>query len=161
MEDQYLAFVDKIGTTVEGEYIYRFDFTQAPDVVWGNSWNIVPSSIVPNISPDQQTLSLTGRVITYLEFNLAKDNSCFSMQDCIDDIIAICFTKPRNKEELILHFGESIDSVIEKLNKINLNLIDLKKINQEEENKIIDETIKALDNNDDTPPFEELGPEIF
>lgn len=167
MEGHYLAFVDEIGTTVDGKIIYRFDFTQAPDVVWGDKWNSVPCSGNPKIQPDPQTLSITGRVISDNEYNIAKHNHCFSMQDCIDGIIAMFFSDPDEPNEIVLNFGEEATSVIDKLKKIGLELIDVKNVNQEQEDAIIDAAMGALDivqnsqDDEGDDPFEGFGPEDF
>ena len=34
--DEYLAFVDEIGRTTDGKFIYRLDFTVDTDSVWGD-----------------------------------------------------------------------------------------------------------------------------
>lgn len=145
-EDLYLAFVAKIGEDSEGRIIYRFDFTEAPDIVWGDGWNIIPCSIIPNLSPDKKTISATARVLTEKEYRLAKDNSCFSMQDCIDGIISLMFTTPRDMEELILNFGEKYEDVERKLGACGLELVDFEEIRQDKEDEIIDDTLNILEN---------------
>ena len=35
MNEEYLGFVDEIGRTTDGKYLYRFDFTYDPDSLWG------------------------------------------------------------------------------------------------------------------------------
>ena len=34
--EEYLGFVDEIGRTVDGKYIYRFDFTVDKETIWGD-----------------------------------------------------------------------------------------------------------------------------
>jgi hypothetical protein len=156
MEDQYLAFVSRVGTTSNGEFVYNFFFTQDPEVVWGEDWNIVPSSIVPDLAPSMDTISLIGDVVTDKDFLLARENSCFSMQDCIDGIIALLFTRPR-EEELILNFGEEMDSVKEKLNNIGLDFSNIRNISEEKENEIIDNVMSTLDGIKDNDSGEATG----
>ncbi len=144
MEDQYLAFVSRVGDTSDGKIIYNFFFTQDPDVVWGEDWNIVPSSIVPNLMPSMDTISLICDASTEKDFLLARENSCFSMQDCIDGIIALVFTRPR-EDELILRFGEEMDSVVEKLKQIGIEFSNIRNTREEKETEIIDNVINALD----------------
>jgi len=150
MENTYLAFIDLIGKTIDNKNIYKFFFTQAPDVVWGENWNIVPCSIIPHLSIDTQTVSLIAELITKREFLLAKNNSCFSMQDCIDGIISLLFTNPHDKE-LILNFGLSYDNTVSILNENGLSLENIHDITEEKTNEIIDATINALGElNDET-----------
>ena len=37
--EEFLAFVKKIGNTLDGQNIYEFMFTTVPDVVWGDNFN--------------------------------------------------------------------------------------------------------------------------
>jgi hypothetical protein len=93
-QGHYLAFIDIVGQTVEGKNIYRFDFTQAPDVVWGDSWNVTPAGIMPKLAPDPNCLSISAQLICEHRYQLAKESTCFSMQDCIDGIIPLMFDEP-------------------------------------------------------------------
>ena len=43
--NEYLAFVRKIGNTINGDNIYEFMFTTVPDVVWGDNFNIIPARL--------------------------------------------------------------------------------------------------------------------
>ena len=144
MEDQYLAFVSRAGETIDGKIIYTFFFSQDPDIVWGEDWNMIPS-IIPNLMPSMDTISLICDVVTERDFLLARENSCFTMQDCIDGIIALLFTRPR-EEELILHFGEEMDVVVDKLKQVGIELSNIRKTTEEKEAEIIDNVINALDN---------------
>ena len=69
--DEFLAFVKKIGNTLDGQNIYEFMFTTVPDVVWGDNFNIIPAGIIPNLIPEQNCLSRKGRVITDIDFHLS------------------------------------------------------------------------------------------
>ena len=142
---EYLAFVRKIGTTIYNEYIYEFMFTTSPDVVWGENFNIVPAGIIPNISPDKNTLSKKARIITNIDFNLACESTCFSMQDCIDNIIALCFTEAGIDDEFNFMFGEEINNVISKLKKYNLKLENIEEIKFMDETEIIDDVLIKLE----------------
>lgn len=116
MEDSlFLVFVSYMGKNSDGTYKYRFDYAISPDSVWGDAFNIVPSSLVPKIEPDVN--SLTGYQFVDFPFSLklAQSNDCFSMQDCIDGIIALCYIDPNSfiDYDFVLHFGDSYDYVQE------------------------------------------------
>lgn len=152
---EYLAFVRKIGQTINGQNIYEFMFTTNPDIVWGDNFNIVPAGIIPNLIPEKNCLSKKGRVITDIDLYLACQSTCFSMMDCIDGIIALCFTEAGIENEFNFKFGEKFDDVINKLNKYNLYLEEIEDIKFDEEN-IIDDVIKQLEdeeNNNDNDIF--------
>jgi hypothetical protein len=77
------------------------------------------------------------------------------MMDCIDGIIALCFTEAGIENEFNFKFGEKFDDVINKLNKYNLYLEEIEDIKFDEEN-IIDDVIKQLEdeeNNNDNDIF--------
>ena len=139
MEQEYLAFVDEIGRTIDGNYLYRFDYCTDTEIVWGNYFNITPSIIVPNLQPDENCLSTTEEIISPIKLELAKENGCFSMQDCIDGIISLCFSPISsdgiyyNEEPLKFDFGEKQEEVREKLTKCGFTLCGLKEVEIVEE----------------------------
>lgn len=141
----YLAFVKKIGDTLDGQNIYQFMFTTVPDVVWGENFNIIPAGIIPNLVPDNNCLSRKGRVVTDIDFFLACESTCFSMMDAIDGVIALCFTEPGVGEEIIFHFNEAFETVLEKLRMHSLELTELEDVKIEDEDDIIDGAIKRLE----------------
>lgn len=156
-QGHYLAFVDLIGQTVDGQNIYRFDFTQAPDVVWGDSWNVTPAGITPNLFPDQNCLSITAQVICPHRYQLAKESTCFSMQDCIDGIIPLMFDEPYSDELVVLDFGTPLEQVVEKLETLGLELVNAKNINEERDNEVIDTLIDNLETQINQPPADDEG----
>lgn len=143
---EYLAFVKKIGTTINQENIYEFSFTTVPEVVWGENFNIIPAGIIPSLTPEPNCISRQGRLITDLELKLACESTCFSMMDAIDGIIALCFTEPGIDTEFQLHFGERFEKVTEILNKHHLKLENLEAVKFNEET-IIDDMVEKLKQN--------------
>lgn len=146
--DEYLAFVRKIGNTLDGDFIYEFMFTTVPDVVWGDNFNIIPAGIIPNLVPENNCLSRKGRVITNIDFKLACESTCFSMMDCIDGIISLCFTEAGIDDEFHFNFGESFPDVNERLEKHNLKLLNLEEVRFDDES-IIDDVVKQLENDEE------------
>ena len=145
--EEFLAFVKKIGTTLDGLNIYEFMFTTVPDVVWGDNFNIIPAGIIPNLSPEKNCLSKKGRVITDIEFKLSCESTCFSMMDSIDGIIALCFTEAGIEDEFHFDFGEEYNQVLNKLKKYNLKLIDIEEVKIDDEN-IVNDVVKQLEDFD-------------
>ena len=144
--EEFLAFVRKIGNTLEGDNIYEFMFTTVPDVVWGENFNIIPAGIIPNLSPENNCLSKKGRVITDIDFKLACQSTCFSMMDSIDGIISLCFTEAGIEQEFHFDFGETFENVVSKLKKYNLELTEIEDIKVDDES-IINDVVKKLENN--------------
>lgn len=160
-QGHFLAFVDYVGKTVDGKHIYRFDFTRATDIVWGDQWNATPAGIIPNLEPDMNCLSLSGQVLSKHKYLLAKDNTCFSMQDCIDGIIPMLFDEPYSDELMILPFGMDLEQVVNTLNEHGLELINLKDVNEEKDNQVIEGLIdnletKIKETDDEEPPEDDL-----
>ena len=141
MED-FLGFVDLIGRTIDGKYIYRFDFTTDIDVLWGEYFNVTPSGIIPDLQPDKNALSRSGKIIFPREMVISKKNYCFSMQDCIDGIIPLIFseideeTLELDEKPFFIRFGESFNEVKEKLNKVNLDFFELYEIEKGDDSAI-------------------------
>ena len=141
MED-FLGFVDLIGRTIDGKYIYRFDFTTDTDVLWGEYFNVTPSGIIPDLQPDKNALSRSGKIIFPREMVIAKKNYCFSMQDCIDGIIPLIFseideeTLELDDKPFFIRFGESFSEVKEKIDKVNLDFFELYEIEKGDDSAI-------------------------
>ena len=149
--DEYLAFIDFIGRTVNGGYIYRLDFTLDTDTVWGEFFNVVPSALIPDLQPDINCISKTFKIITENELILATNSYCFSMQDCIDGINPLCFSEINentiviDEKPLYFSFGEKFDDILETLSKINIEPFEINNIDHGDYSAIDD----FLDNNDD------------
>ena len=148
--EEYLAFVDYIGRTIDGQYIYRFDFTVDPDSVWGEFFNVTPSGIVPDMQPDINSLSKTCKVNFPIEMQIAKKNYCFSMQDCIDGIIPVIFSEISeeavvyNDAPLFFKFGEEYETVKNVLTSIGLEMYDVELVKTGDESAI-DNLIDNMD----------------
>ena len=154
--DEYLAFISEIGRSINGKYTYCFYLTYDAEVIWGEYYNICPCSIVPNIMPDEKTLSHKFNVDLEEKLLLAKNNTCFSMQDCIDGIIPLGFVDiysdnlmVYNEKPLYFPFGENKKNVFEKLNSVNAIISEIEDVvvNNGEEN--IDSIIDNINNDDD------------
>lgn len=148
--EEYLAFVDYIGRTIDGQYIYRFDFTVDADSVWGEYFNVTPAGIVPDLQPDINSLSKSCKVNFPIEMQLAKKNYCFSMQDCIDGIIPLIFSEiseegiEYNDAPLFFKFGENFETIKETLQSINIELYDIEDVKKGDESAI-DDLIDNID----------------
>lgn len=133
---EYIAFVDEIGRSVDGKYVYRLDFTYDPLSVWGDFFYIVPAVIVPDLQPDINSLSSTAKITTDRQLSIAKTNGCFSMQDCIDGIIGLCFFEIEDDDEkrnkFCLRFGDTYEDVIEKLKDVGIELENYEQLEKDE-----------------------------
>lgn len=147
---EYLGFVDEIGRTTDGKYVYRFDFTVDKDTIWGEYFNITPSAIIPDLQADINSLTKQAKVIFPREMVIAKKNFCFSMQDCIDGIIPLIFCEIDEETIIIdekpffIRFGETYENVEKILEKVGLSFFDVE-IVEKGDDSMIDELINSLD----------------
>lgn len=109
---EYLIFIKKEEATQDGKFIYRFDFSTDVESAWGDNWNICPTAIVPGISPDINLVSSSYRVIGERSFYTMPENTCFSMQDCIDGIVAIAYTDIMEDDMVKFYFGNDKGEVL-------------------------------------------------
>ena len=162
MNEEYLGFVDEIGRTTEGGYLYRFDFTYDPDSLWGEFFNIPPACIIPNLEPDPNCLSRSAKIISPVQLMTAKSNACFSMQDSIDGIIPLCFSEidddviEYHDKPLKFRFGEELETVEMKLNECGLQNLGYEEIKHGDEH-LVNDLINNLNNNSD----DDLDPDEF
>jgi hypothetical protein len=151
---EYLGFVDEIGRTTDGKYVYRFDFTVDKDTIWGEYFNITPSAIIPDLQADINSLTKQAKVIFPREMVIAKKNFCFSMQDCIDGIIPLIFCEIDEETIIIdekpffIRFGETYENVEKILEKAGLSFFDVE-IVEKGDDSMIDELINSLDDDED------------
>lgn len=160
--EEYLAFINEIGRSINGQYTYCFYFTYNKEVVWGEYYNICPCSIIPNLKPDEKTLSHKINIDFDEKLILAKNNMCFSMQDCIDGIIPLAFTDIYNDKPILykgkpLYFpyGEDKESVIEKCKEVNALLGEIQDVIVDNGDKDIDSIIDNI-GNDDNDEFDDI-----
>ena len=117
----YLIFVRLVGCDASGLNHYEFFFTTDPDTVWGEDWEQQCPSACGELLPEDSTYTVIKEVKCSVTFGLAQDNSCFSMQDCIDHCICLCYEDISMLDEypepyrIVFEFGENIDSVENKL----------------------------------------------
>lgn len=162
MNEEYLGFVEEIGRTTDGKYLYRFDYTYDPESLWGEFFNIPPACIVPELEPDPNCLSHTMKVIAPVKLMTAKENACFSMQDCIDGIIPLCFSEIDENtifykdKPLKFRFGEKIETIKMKMETCGIENLGLEEIKRNDEN-LVNDLIDNLNNNAD----DDLDPDEF
>lgn len=129
LKDVFLLFVRLIGEENDGYYRYEFIFTDNPDEAWGDDWEYKPAGLVNSIIPSDEYITEIHIVKTKIKFDLIQNNMCFSMQDCMDGIVALAFENMDNYDSypddgrLFFMFGESLDEVERKLALKNVLMI--------------------------------------
>lgn len=131
MENKTLVYVNPIGINNNDEYEYDFYFSDTPDIVWGANWEITCPSACGDLKPEESTYTDIIRVTSPIKFFCAQENSCFSMQDCIDGVIALCFVDLNvldsypDPYRIVFPFATPYDVVKEKLASQDIEIEEL------------------------------------
>lgn len=150
--EEYVGFVDEIGRTTDGKYIYRFDFTFDEETIWGEFFNVTPAGIIPNLMPDINSLSKSVKVVFPRQMEIAKKNYCFSMQDCIDGIIPLIFseideyTLEYEGKPFFIRFGETFEEVSKKIEETGLEILEIEEVHKGDDSAI-DKLLNLPDEN--------------
>ena len=128
MNNLKLVYVNPVGKNATGNFEYDFFFSETPDIVWGENWEMQCPAACGDMKPDETTYSFVKRIVTSIPFSCAQENACLSMQDCIDGCIAVFYENISEYEEypspyrIVCRFGEDYDSVIDKLKGRNVDV---------------------------------------
>lgn len=145
-DNLHLVYIRRVGENFSGRYEYELFFSETPENVWGEDWNVACPSACGELAPDEGTYSTVRRVQTDVWINTVQENSCFSMQDCIDQIVALAWT---DNASLILQFGESFSSTADKLMKVGI-VLDIAQPYAEKRNDVAESDEISDDKTDDT-----------
>jgi hypothetical protein len=121
--DLYIVFAERTGEDENGNYFYRLLFSDDPDIVWGDGFDISPAGIIPEIEPDPQSVRKEFALTTQLELKTAAESTWFSMQDCIDGIISLLFYA--KGEPISIPFGMPMDEVKKIIEEFNGEMIEV------------------------------------
>lgn len=119
----YLVYVNPIGIDSNGLYQYDFFFSETPEIVWGEDWNVACPSACGVMTPESETYSFIKTIKSKHRIFCAQENSCFSMQDMIDGLLSLAFCVVDNNLRYKFNFGEDYINVINKLKENKLEFI--------------------------------------
>lgn len=117
LENLALVYVRPIGKNSNDFYEYEFFFSENPETVWGEDWNVICPSACNDLTPTSDMYSIVKRLKTIIPLQCAQENSCFSMADVIDGILALCFENINDYPEypepyrLVFKFAEPYKEV--------------------------------------------------
>ena len=118
----HLVYINPIGKNSNDLYEYEFFFSETPDIVWGQDWNIACPAACENTLPDPETYSEVKTLKTEIPLFCVQQNTCFSLQDCIDGIICLGYFQT-DKGVVKFDFSETIYNVVEKIENNNFIFI--------------------------------------
>lgn len=118
----HLVYINPIGKDSNSLFEYEFFFSETPDIVWGQDWNIACPAACENTLPDPETYSEVKTLKTEIPLFCVQQNTCFSIQDCIDGIVCLGYFQT-DKGVVKFDFSETIYNVIEKIENNNFIFI--------------------------------------
>ena len=116
----YLVYVNPVGKDSNDLFEYEFFFSETPENVWGEDWNIACPAACGDTLPDPTTYSEIKTIKTDIPLFCVQQNTCFSLQDCIDEIISLVYCV---EDDIIFSFkfSETYENVVRTLNDYNIN----------------------------------------
>jgi hypothetical protein len=121
IEDLSLGFINHIGSEIDGYNQYELIFTKYPDEFWGENFNYKPAGVCNNLTPDAKYIQKVVTIKTLINLDLIQDSGCFSIQDCMDGIVALAYQNLEGLDEypsdgrIYFMFGEPFNEVERKL----------------------------------------------
>ena len=116
----HLIYINGLGPNYKGDNIYEFIFSDTLEV-FGENWESSPANGYP-LPPDMEYIKKVGTLINEeITFELVQDSDVFSVIDSMDNVIALGWEKESEDKDfsiikrLVFHFGETEDSVKDKL----------------------------------------------
>ena len=127
MNEVYLIYAEKVNELPNslGEYEYEFFFSEEPETAWGDDWNQnCPSACSRSgLRPYDEHITMIKRLSTSAVLTTIGENSCFSLQDCVDGIVACVWEDINTYDEypepfrIVFKFGEKYSTICAKLEK--------------------------------------------
>ena len=124
-----LIYVNGLGSDYKGQNLYEFIFSDDLNV-WGDDWDSKPSNGYPS-PPDLHYIKKVGVLRnTNLKLELIQDSDFFSMEDAMDDVIALSWEieNEDNQKRMVFRFGISEQEIKDKLYERDLVLEFEKKV---------------------------------
>ena len=124
-----LIYVNGLGPNYRGDNLYEFIFSDSLDV-WGDSWDNKPSNGYPG-PPELQYIKKVGVLRnTDVKLELIQNSDFFSMEDAIDDVVALAWETDEyeNHKRMVFRFGMSEQQIKDKLYERDLILEFEKKV---------------------------------
>jgi hypothetical protein len=123
--ESVLVYVKPICKNTDGTYEYDFFFSETPEYVWGQDWDVDNPAINGDLTPDQTTYNKVYRVKTTLPLKTIEETSCYSLEYATFGILALAWIDIENLDEYpengraTMHFGLIFDDVLSIIEKNN------------------------------------------
>ena len=130
----YLVYINGLGPNYKGDNIYEFIFSDTLDV-FGEYWDSKPANGYP-LPPDIEYIKKVGTLMNEeIVFDLIQNSDVFSVIDSMDGVISLGWENEDKDfssiKRMVFQFGESENSVKDKLYERDIVLEFEKKITYE------------------------------
>lgn len=123
----HLIYINGLGPDYKGNNLYEFIFSEEKDV-WGDEWDAKPCNGYPK-PPSLEYVTKVGVLKGVdVKLELIQNSDYFSMEDCLDDVIALGWEVDTDEERLVFRFGEDEQIIKNKLYERDLILEFEKKV---------------------------------
>lgn len=128
--DKKLVYIKPVCKNSDGTYRYDFYFSETPENVWGQDWDISNPLSCDDTEPEKTTYSEIKHIDSPYKLKTAEEMSCLSMENAIYGIIALGWIDIETLEEypehgrMVFHFNDSMDKVTELLSAYDIELQD-------------------------------------
>lgn len=117
--DLKVVYVLYVGKNSDGLNLYHFLLSDNTTDTFMEDWAEKPAANIPNerLLLDDSQYEYVKELKTNITLDLMQDNSCFSFQDCRDQIVALAYESLDEAElypepfRIVIHFGDLIDDV--------------------------------------------------
>lgn len=114
-----VVYIIYIGKDSDGLNVYHLLLSNNSEETFTEEWAEKPASNIPNelLLIDKEQFEYVKEIKTTIKLDLAQDNTCFSMQDCRDQIIPLAYENLDEAEEypepirIVINFGKNIKDV--------------------------------------------------
>lgn len=126
----YLVYVKPINVSIEGKYIYELLFSTTPENVWGVYWDEENPSSCGDLTPERSTYSLVKRIESEYKLTTVQETNFLTMEHAIMGVLALSWVDINVLEQypdsrIVLHFGDSIETVERVLSVMNITMEDI------------------------------------
>jgi hypothetical protein len=124
-----LIYINELGPNYLGNNIYEFIFSYEDSEPFGEGWDSVPAS-GNALPPELEYIKKVGILKeSDLKLHLIQNSDYFCVYDAVEDVIALGWEHEdseaimdENKTRLVFRYGDSLDSVSDKLYERDLVL---------------------------------------
>lgn len=121
-----LIYINSLDKNFRGQNIYEFLFANDTEIEYGENWDAVPASAADITPPPIAYISSVSTLTTdEIEIECVQYSDSFSVIDAVDTIIALGWESipVDGIARLVFHFGETLESVKEKLYARDLEIV--------------------------------------